>query len=123
VAVDLRARLVEDGRLALDDRDQRIASVTDLKEHIADLRAPLLAVLGELGELPLGKHGRPGCYARTLFLTVRAGEHRRDCLAAPRPRLEPRLSGVFTGAPLPALYPPPAWHARATAARSSVGAS
>src|SRR5262245_40998315 len=67
VAVDLRTGLVEDGRLALDDRDQRIASVADPKEHIADLRMPFLAMLGERGELSLGEHGRPGCHARTLF--------------------------------------------------------
>ena len=60
VADDLRTGLVEDGRLAFDDRDQRIASITDPKEHVADPRAPLLAVLGELGELSLGEHGRPG---------------------------------------------------------------
>ena len=60
VADDLRTGLVEDGRLALDDRDQRIAPVTDPKEHVADLRAPLVAVLGEQGELSLGEHGRPG---------------------------------------------------------------
>src|SRR5262245_40186041 len=67
VAVDLRTGLVEDGRLAFDDRDQRIAPVTDPKEHVADLSAPLLAVLGERRELPLREHGRPGCHARTLF--------------------------------------------------------
>ena len=60
VAVDLRAILVEDGSLAFDDRDQRIASVTDPKEHVADLRSPLLAVLGKQGKLSLGEHGRPG---------------------------------------------------------------
>ena len=60
MAVDLRAILVEDGSLAFDDRDQRIASVTDPKEHVADLRSPLLAVLGEQGKLSLGEHGRPG---------------------------------------------------------------
>ena len=74
VADDLRTGLVEDGRLAFDDRDQRIASVTDPKEHVSDPRAPLLAVLGERGELPLGEHGRPGCHARTLFPILRAGE-------------------------------------------------
>src|SRR5262249_2554520 len=47
VAVDLRTGLVEDRRLALDDRDQRIASVTDPKEFVAHRRAPLLAVLGK----------------------------------------------------------------------------
>ena len=85
VAADLRVVLVEDRRLAFDDRDQRIASVTDPKERVADLCAPLLAVLGELGELSLGKHGRPGCHARTLFPTLRAGERRSDCIAASSP--------------------------------------
>jgi hypothetical protein len=61
VPVDLRTGLVEDGRLALDDRDQRIPPITDPEEHVADLRAPLLAVLGERRELSLGEHGRPGC--------------------------------------------------------------
>ena len=74
MADDLRTGLVEDGRLAFNDRDQRIASITDPKEHIADPRAPLLAMLGELGELTLGKHGRPGCHTRTLFPILRAGE-------------------------------------------------
>ena len=74
MAVDLPPhRLIEDGRLTFDDRDQRIASVTDPKEDVADLRAPLLAVLGEHGELTLGEDGRPGCHARTLFPTVRGG--------------------------------------------------
>ena len=87
MAVDLRTGLVEDGRLAFDDRDQRIASVTDLKEHIADLRAPLLAVLGKHDELSLGKHRRPGCHARRLSLTLRAVEPRSDWIAASRPML------------------------------------
>ena len=60
VADDLRTGLVEDGRLAFDDRDQRIAPVTDPKEHVADLRAPLLAVLGKQGELSLGEHSPSG---------------------------------------------------------------
>ena len=66
MAVDLRAVLVEDGRLAFDDRDQRIARITDPEEHVADLRTALLAVLGEQVELPRGEHRRPGCHARTL---------------------------------------------------------
>jgi hypothetical protein len=53
VAVDLRTGLVEDGRLAFDDRDERVAPVTHPKEHVANLRAPLLAVLGEQSELSL----------------------------------------------------------------------
>jgi hypothetical protein len=44
VAVDLCTGLVEDGRVAFDDRDQRIASVTDPKEHVADLGEPPEAV-------------------------------------------------------------------------------
>ena len=67
VAVDLRAGLVEDGRLALDDRNQRIAAVTDPKEDVADLSAPLLAVLGKQGQLSRGEHRRPGCHGRRLF--------------------------------------------------------
>jgi len=50
----------EDGRLAFDHRDQRIASVTDPEEHVADLRAPLLAVLAEHGQLAFREHGCPG---------------------------------------------------------------
>ena len=46
VTDNLGAGLVEDRRLTFDDRDQRIAPVTDSKEHVADVRAPLLAVLG-----------------------------------------------------------------------------
>ena len=60
MADDLRAGLVEDGRLPFDDRDQRVASVPDPKEHVADLGAPLLAVLGKQSELSLGEHRRPG---------------------------------------------------------------
>ena len=107
VAVDLRAGLVEDGRLAFDDRDQGIASITDPKEHVTDLRAPLLAVLGELGELPLGKHGRPGCHARTLFPTLRAGERRGDCIAVSSP--DARLTRA--DAPGFALCFAPGWRA------------
>ena len=76
VAVDLRAGLVEDGRLALDDRDQRIAAVTDPKEDVADLSAPLLAVLGKQGELSRGEHRRPGCHGRRLFPPPRPGRRR-----------------------------------------------
>ena len=86
MADDLRAGLVEDGRLAFDDRDQRIAPVTDPKEHVADLRAPLLAVLGEQGELSLGEPRRPGCHARTLsparVRLSRAGVHHQRIAAA-----------------------------------------
>ena len=60
MAVDLRTPLVEDGGLALDDRDQRIAPIADPEEHVADLRTPLLAVLGKQRELPLGEDGCPG---------------------------------------------------------------
>ena len=74
VADDLRTGLVEDGRLAFDDRDQRIAPITDPKQHVSHPRAPLLAVLSKLGELTLREHGRPGCHARTLFPVLRAGE-------------------------------------------------
>src|SRR5262249_55274808 len=84
VAVDLRTSLVEHGRLAFDDRDQRIASVTDPKEDVAHLGAPLLAVLGEHGGLTLGKHRRPGSHARTLFSTLL-----REA-AAPKPSLSSR---------------------------------
>ena len=70
VAIKLGAGLIEDGRLAFDDRDQRIASVTDPEEHVADLRAPLLTVLGEQSELPLREHGCPGCHAPTLLPTA-----------------------------------------------------
>ena len=73
VADDLRTGLVEDGRLTFDDRDQRIAQVTDPKEHVADLRAPLLAVLGKQGELSLGEPRRPGCHARTLVARADRG--------------------------------------------------
>jgi hypothetical protein len=71
VADDLRTGLVEDGRLAFDDRDQRIASITDPKEHVSHPRAPLLTMLSELGKLPLREYGRPGCHARTLFARAR----------------------------------------------------
>ena len=54
MADDLRTGLVEDGRLAFDDRDQWMASVTDPKEDVADGRTPLLAMLGKQDELSLG---------------------------------------------------------------------
>ena len=77
MAVDLRTGLVEDGRLAFDDRDERIASVTDPKEDVADLRAPLRAVLGKEGELSLGEHRRPGCHARRLSLALASAQSQR----------------------------------------------
>ena len=56
VTDDLSSRGVEDGGLALDDRDQRIAAVTDREEDVADLRAALLAVLCEQRQLSLREH-------------------------------------------------------------------
>ena len=43
VADDLVARRVEDRRLALEDRDERVAPVADPEEHVADLGRALLA--------------------------------------------------------------------------------
>ena len=86
VADDLRTGLVEHGRLTFDDRDQRIAQVTDPEEHVADLRAPLLAVLGKQGKLSFGEPRRPGCHARTLSPGSAAADG-RDHVDA-RPRLE-----------------------------------
>ena len=56
MADDLGPRGVEDRRLALDDRDQRIAAVTDREEHVTDICAALLAVLGEQRQLSLREH-------------------------------------------------------------------
>jgi hypothetical protein len=46
---------VEDPDLALADRDERVDLVADFEEHVADLRRPLLAMLGEHVELRLGE--------------------------------------------------------------------
>ena len=43
---DLVAGGVEDGHLALDDRDERVAPVADPEEHVADRRGALLAGVG-----------------------------------------------------------------------------
>ena len=56
MADDLGPRGIEDRRLALDDRDQRIAAVTDLEEDVADVCAALLTVLGEQRQLSLREH-------------------------------------------------------------------
>ena len=61
MADDLGPGGVEDRRLALDDRDQRVAAVTDREEHVTDICAALLAVLGEQRQLSLREHrGRRG---------------------------------------------------------------
>ena len=51
VADDLAAGRVEDRRLALADRDERVGLVADLEEHVADGSGLLLAVPGEQVEL------------------------------------------------------------------------
>ena len=56
VADDLVPGGVEDRRLALDDRDERVGRVADLEEHLADLRGPLLAVRGQRLDLRAGEH-------------------------------------------------------------------
>ena len=93
VAVDLRAGLVEDGRLALDDRNQRIAAVTDPKEDVADLSAPLLAVLGKQGQLSRREHRRPGCHGRRLFPPA--------ATRPPSPRAGAKAEAFATGSPGP----------------------
>ena len=100
---DLGSRGVEDRRLALDDRDQRVAAVTDLEEDVADLGAALLAVLGEQRQLSLRERRRRGGHAETSIQRVprsvaawqRSGLVRDE----PRPRqlredLGVRLGGV-----------------------------
>src|SRR3954467_4520148 len=52
---DLVPRGVTDGRLALEDRDEREALVADPEEDVADLGGALLAVLGERRELRRGQ--------------------------------------------------------------------
>jgi hypothetical protein len=51
VADYLAAGAVAHRDLALDDRDERVALVADLKKLLSDLGCPLLAVLGEHREL------------------------------------------------------------------------
>ena len=60
MADDLVARGVQDRRLALEDRDERIASVADPEQHVTDLGGALLAVLGERLELRLREDGGDG---------------------------------------------------------------
>ena len=57
---DLVAGRVEDGHLALDDRDERIAPVADREEDIAGLCRALLAELGERCELRRGQQRAGG---------------------------------------------------------------
>ena len=49
---DLVARGVENRRLALDDRHERIPPIPHLEEHLTDLGAALLAVAPQRLELP-----------------------------------------------------------------------
>ena len=60
MADDLVAGRVEDRRLALADRDERIGLVADLEEDVADLCGALLAVFGEHVELGLGEDATDG---------------------------------------------------------------
>ena len=55
VADDLVAGGVEDRRLALEDRDERVALVADLEQHLADRGGALLAVARERRELRRGE--------------------------------------------------------------------
>ena len=70
VADDLVPCRVEDRRLALQDRDERIPAVADAKEHVADGSRPLLAVTGERVELRIGQH-RSGRARQAKSLTSR----------------------------------------------------
>jgi hypothetical protein len=60
VADDLVARRIEDRRLALADRDERIGLVADLEEDVADRGRLLLAVRGEHVELGPGEDATDG---------------------------------------------------------------
>src|SRR3954471_7718555 len=67
------ARGVENGRLALDDRHERIPTIPDLEQHLADLGAALLAVAPERLEL----RGRQNGAGRRLHVrSVTGGCHR-----------------------------------------------
>ena len=57
---DLSAGRVENGRLALDDRDERVAPVADAIEHVADRCSALLAELGERRQLRRGQNRAGG---------------------------------------------------------------
>ena len=73
VADDLVAGRIEDGHLALDDRDERIASVADSEQHVADVRIPLLSELGERRQLRTRQHRAYGTRHETsLAIRVRA---------------------------------------------------
>ena len=63
---DLVPRGVENGHLALEDRDQRVARVADTEEDITDLGRALLAVLGERVELRLREDCGDGRHPRTV---------------------------------------------------------
>ena len=64
MADDLVAGGVEDGRLALEDRDERVARVADLEEHVADLGGPLLAVLASVASCAAERVGLMGMRRR-----------------------------------------------------------
>src|SRR5205814_7268927 len=58
MAHDLVPLGIEDGRLALDDRDERIRAVADAVQHVSDLGSALLAVCAQRLQLRVGEPGR-----------------------------------------------------------------
>ena len=60
---DLIPCAVQDRRLTLDDRDERIGRVADLIQLLADLGASLLAVLGKQLKLSARKHPSRNCHS------------------------------------------------------------
>ena len=55
VTNDLVTRLVDDGHLALDDRDEGVPPIADPVQHVADLRRALVAELGKRRQLRRGQ--------------------------------------------------------------------
>jgi len=70
---DLVSGSVHDGRFAFDDRDEGVAPIADLEEHVADVSAPLLAVLRKHRELRGGEdRARVAVHMRSLAIALRS---------------------------------------------------
>ena len=85
MAHDLVAVGIEDGRLAVDDRDERIRAVADAVQHVSDLGGALLAVRAQRLQLRVGEPGRKAAGHNAEFTPsdrrARRAARRRLCRA------------------------------------------
>ena len=84
----LVARGIEDRDLALEDRDERIAPITDAIDHIPDVRRALFAVLGKGRELRRGQRRTRWQWSRAHGLC-----HAISVASPTSPHLRQLLSG------------------------------